>query len=356
MPTVRESALNNVVREILQKAGSDEQEAAIVAEHLVRSNLCGHDSHGVGMIPAYIEHIAAGVLKPNMPAKLVKDDSNILIFDGQLGYGQRTASEAMSQTISRCKEKGVALMTLRNAHHIGRVGAYGEQSINAGLESLHFVNVIGHKPVVLPHGGRDGRYSTNPLCVAIPGTEKTDAILLDMATSRMAMGKVRVAMEAGKTLDDHLVVDPDGNPTNDPSVMFNDPLGALFPFGEYKGYGIALVCELLGGVLAGGGTCLPKTQTIGGIINNMLAVVIDPKRLVEQDWMRRELDEMVRYVKASPPHDPDMPVMVAGDPERESFLKRQKEGVPLSPGAWEKILLAAERVGIPRSRVTSLIE
>jgi len=355
MRRFNEKDLQRVVTEILKKAGCDEREATVVAEHLVMSNLCGHDSHGVGIIPFYLQNISRGILKPNTPAKLIKDEGAILVFDGQRGFGQRTASEAMDRAISRCKEKGLVVMALRNAYHIGRIGTYGEQSIKAGIVSLHFVNVIGHEPVVVPYGGREARYSTNPVCMAMPGTENTAPVLLDMATSKLSMGKVRVAMTTGRSLEDDLVMDSDGNPTNDPSVMFEEPRGALLPFGLHKGYGIGLFCELLAGVLTGGGTIQPENERLEAIINNMLVFLVDPGCLVDHRWMQNEIDAIVAFFKDSRRQDPDKPVMVAGDPERGFLADRRANGIPIHPATWERILAAGETVGIERSRLDSYV-
>ncbi len=355
MQRIKEKDLTKIVTEVLRKAGSEEAEAAMVAKHLVLSDLCGHESHGVGMIPYYLQYISQGILNPNTPAKLIKDEDAILVFDGQRGYGQRTAHEAMEKAISKCKEKGFAVMALRNAQHIGRVGTYGEQSIKAGLVSIHFVNVIDHDPIVVPFGGRDARYATNPVCMAMPGTENTAPVLLDMATSKIPIGKARVAMEAGKQLADDQLLDPEGNPTNDPSFVFSEPKGALIPFGLHKGYGIALFCELLAGVLTGGGTIQPENERLNGIVNNMLAFLVDPKRLVDHQWMCHEIDAIVSFVKESPPRDPDNPVMVAGDPERKSLAERRKNGIPVDPVTLEGILAGGETVGIERSELESYI-
>ena len=148
-----ESPLRALVAAIIGQTGSEAEEAEIVSDHLVCSNLTGHDSHGVGMLPAYVANFKAGRLFPNRPPKLIKDEAAILVFDGQLGYGQRVAKEAMEAAIDRCRQTGVVLMALRNAHHIGRIGTYGEQSIAAGMVSLHFVNVADNDPWVVPFGG-----------------------------------------------------------------------------------------------------------------------------------------------------------------------------------------------------------
>ncbi len=346
--------MKSLLQEILQQAGSDEYEAALVAEHLVRANLTGHDSHGAIMLPTYIKNLQAGLLIPGTSAKLIRNDGSIMVFDGQRGYGQRVAFEAMEAAISRCRETGLVVMALRNAHHIGRVGSYGEQSIAAGLVSLHFVNVIDHPPLVAPFGGRDARISTNPICIAMPATAQNPAVLLDMATSRIARGKAMVAMNKGERMAEGLLLDSDGEPTTDPVVMFREPAGALLPFGEHKGYGLAFFCELLAGVLTGGGTIQPENVRRGGIINNMLTFVVDPGRLVEHDWMQSEIDAVIRHVKNSPASVAGECVMVAGEPEQKKYAERSADGISLDEVTWEEILCVAEDLGISRSRLQAL--
>jgi uncharacterized oxidoreductase len=183
----------------------------------------------------------------------------------------------------------------------------------------------------------------------MPATGKNPAVLLDMATSRIARGKAMVAMNKGERMAEGLILDSDGEPTTDPSVMFREPGGALLPFGEHKGYGLAFFCELLAGVLTGGGTIQPENPRLGGIVNNMLTFVVDPGRLVEHDWMQSEIDAVIRHVKGSPPSVAGELVMVAGDPERKKFAERSSAGIQIDEVTWEEILCAAEDVGISRS-------
>ena len=210
---ISEQSLHKTVSTIIAAAGSSAEETRIIADHLIRANLTGHDSHGAGMVPTYIKSIQAGLLKPNTPVKLVSASGSILVFDGQRGFGQRVAREAMDQAIERCRETGLVLMALRNAHHIGRVGSYGEQSLAAGLISLSFVNVIDHPPLVTAYNGAKARFLTNPICFAMPATEQHPAALLDMATSKIALGKARVALYSGKPVDEGCLLDAEGQPT-----------------------------------------------------------------------------------------------------------------------------------------------
>jgi len=347
--------LRGVTAAILRSGGSSDAEAGLVADHLVQANLSGHDSHGVGMIPAYVRHLGAGLVVPNTRAKLVKDDGAVLMFDGGRGYGRTVAGEAMEAAIARCRQTGVVTATLANAHHIGRVGAYGEMASGAGLVSLHFVNVTDHRGLVAPFRGTDARFSTNPVCIALPGTDRQPPVVLDMATSAVAMGKIRVARNEGKPAPEGVLIDPTGRPTRDPHVMYRDPLGALLPFGGHKGYALAVVTELLAGALSGGSTIQPGNERRGGTVNNMFALLVDPARLAGVDWFRREIDGFVDYVKASPPADPAAPVLVPGDPERIARAERARTGIAVDGTTWEEILQAAEKVGLARAEVAALV-
>ena len=336
---------------ILKAGGSATEEADLVADHLVQANLAGHDSHGIGMIPAYVRHLLGGLVVPNTRVKLVKDDGAVLMFDGARGFGRPVGGEAMAAAIARCRETGIVAMTLANAHHIGRVGAYGELASAAGLVSLHFVNVTDHRALVAPFRGTDARFSTNPVCISLPGTERQPPVLLDMATSAVAMGKVRVAKNEGKPAPEGVLIDAGGQPTRDPGVMYGEPIGALLPFGGHKGYALAVVAELLAGALSGGPTIQPGNERRGGTINNMFAVLVDPARLAGLDWFRREVDGFVAYVKASPPADAASPVLVPGDPERAARAERARSGIAVDAITWEEVLSSGEKLGLPRAQV-----
>jgi uncharacterized oxidoreductase len=347
--------LRRVAATILEAGGSKGEEADLVAQHLVAANLAGHDSHGVGMLPAYVRHVQAGLVVPNTRATCVKDDGPTLMFDGCRGYGRPVAGEAMEAGIARCRQTGVVALTLANAHHIGRVGAYGEMASAAGLVSLHFVNVTDHRALVAPYRGSDARFSTNPVCIAVPGTDRQPPLLLDMATSAIAMGKVRVAKNEGKPAPPDVLIDPAGQPTRDPNVMYREPHGALLAFGAHKGYALAVITELLAGGLSGGPTIQPGNPRLGGTINNMFAVLIDPQRLAGADWLRREVDGFVAYVKGSPAADPRAPVLVPGDPERTARAARLRDGIAVDATTWAEIVDAGEKLGVSRTRVDALV-
>src|SRR6201999_3832912 len=263
--------LLTLANRIVAAGGSSSTEASIVADHLVEANLRGHDSHGVGMLVAYVRDFEAGTLKPNQAPEIVSDTGTISVWDAHAGYGQVVARQAVEWAIEAAKKHGVAVNGLRNAHHIGRVGTYGEIAARAGMVSLHFVNVASGPPPVAPFREGEARFLTNPVCIAIREPDKNEPVLLDFATSRVAMGKVRVAHNAGKPMLDGALLDHDGHPTTDPSVMCAEPRGVVLPFGEHKGSGLALVCEILAGAIVGSATVTTSTPPERGIINGMLS-------------------------------------------------------------------------------------
>ena len=201
-------------------------------------------------------------------------------------------------------------------------------------------------PPVAPFRGREGRFLTNPVCIAIPGTDNNEPILLDFATSRVAMGKVRVAHNAGKPMLDGALLDHAGQPTTDPSVMYSEPRGVVLPFGEHKGSGLALVCELLAGAIVGSPSVTTMTPPERGIINGMLSIVIDPARLSTRDSMMAEIDAMIAWVKSAKPADEDLPVLVAGEPERMARAARIANGIEIDDTTWAQLAAIAERYQI----------
>lgn len=350
--TVDHKNLRDVARAIVKATGSDDAEAAIVADHLVEANLRGHDSHGVGMLPLYVKNFQGGNLKANQHARMLSEDGAIAVFSGEMGYGQKIAREVMDWAIERARKNGVAIVALRDVQHIARVGSYGEQAADAGLIAMLFVNALSGHPFVAAFGGSDGRFSTNPICVAIPGKNPDEPLVLDFATSTVAMGKVRVAYNSGKQVAPGLLIDERGKPTTDPGVLWPDrSKGAILPFGLHKGFGLGVVAELLGGALTGNLTYQPENSRDVGIKNGMLAIVFDPKRFGSLETFQDEMQAFLDFVKASPPSDPSAPVLIAGEPERNTRKKRMAEGIPIDAKTWADIRAAADSLGIGARKI-----
>ena len=220
---------------VFEALGSSPREAAQVARGLVQANLFGHDSHGIGLAPQYVENVRAGHAVPERELRIVVDAGALVTLDGGKGFGQAIGEPAMAIAIERAREHGCAVVGLANTHHLGRIGQWGEQCAAAGFVSVHFVNVRS-RPIVAPWGGTDARVSTNPFCVAVP--HAPHPLVLDYATASVALGKTRVAVDEGTRDGGRPAARPRrGRPTNDPRVMWGEPIGAILPFARAQGLG-----------------------------------------------------------------------------------------------------------------------
>ncbi len=341
------ATLRSQVAGILAAAGSTAQEARTVADNLVLANLSGHDSHGVGMVPRYVDAVLEGGLKPNAGVKVLLDAGAMLTLDGQRGYGQVVGEQAMQLGIARAKASGSCIMALADTHHLGRIGHFAEMAVAQDLVSIHFVNVLS-RPVVAPWGGADGRYGTNPCCIGVP-LKGRDPFVLDFATSRVAQGKMRVAHNEGRRVEPGYLIDEHGRPTTDPGVVVvpqsNGLFGALMAFGEYKGYGMAVACELLGGALTGGATWHRPVDSARAVVNGMLTILIDPNRLGTAATFEQEALAFIDSLKRSPPAPGFDRVRIAGEPEREARVRREREGIAIDQQTWSEIVASGQKVG-----------
>ncbi len=323
-PLIATPALHAWVNALWLAAGSSATEARLTADHLVLANLTGHDSHGVGMVPRYVKSFLAGELQLNEHVAVLTDAGTMLTLDGRCGMGQVVAQEAMSLAMARAQELGVCVMGLRWSHHLGRVGHWAEQAVAAGLVSVHFVNAVS-VPIVAPHGGREGRFVTNPFTVGIPVAGR-EPIVLDFATSASAMGKVRVAHNKGVPMAAGAMIDAQGRPSTDAATMFplpGQPQGALLPFAAHKGYALAMVCEMLAAALTGGPTCRPANLGMQHAVwNGMLALVFDPQRMTSAAAFGAEVREFVAWVQSAALAPGASAILMPGDPERAMRLQR----------------------------------
>jgi uncharacterized oxidoreductase len=353
---IEHGSLTRVASAILQGAGAPAEHADAVAAHLVEANLKGHDSHGVGMVPSYVKGMLDKQVDPHGHITIQRDNGAIVSVDGGTGLGRIVGFEAMDLGIAKAKDFGIACVALGNAAHLGRIGAFAEYCADEGLVSMHYVNVVGHDPMVVAFGGRDRRFITNPYCCAVP-RKNGQHIVLDMATTTVAAGKVRVAHMKGVPVPAQSLVDEDGVETNDPAVIFGKtPTGAMQPFGAHKGYGLMVICEMLGGALGGLFTMQPEHPRLGATLNNMLSILIDPKAVGDLDDFDQEVSAMADYIYASTPATGTDRVRLPGDPERETQAQRIANGAEIDPNSWQSVLNAAEQAGLNRETVAAMAD
>lgn len=346
--------LTSLSTAILHAAGVSEDHARLVSEHLVEANLKGHDSHGIGMLPSYVHGILEGLVLPDRHAELMSDNGAVLSFDGGTGLGRIVGMDAIEQGIERAQSLGICCVALGNASHLGRIGIFGERCAAQGLISMHYVNVVGHDPLVVAYGGRDRRFVTNPFCCTVP-RDDGNHVVLDMATTTVAAGKVRVAFMKGLAVPDDSLVDSEGAPTNDPKAIFGEGGGAMQPFGKHKGYGLMVMCELLGGALAGRYTMQPGNPRKGSTINNMLSILIDPQAVGDRRAFDDEVSAMIDYIYTSKPAEGVDGVLLPGDPERHSCERLLKTGIDVDDNTWSEFLQCGERVGLGAHEVARIL-
>jgi uncharacterized oxidoreductase len=320
--------LRAFVAEVFRATGSADAEARIVGDHLVDANLAGHESHGVIRVSKYIDWQAKGMVISNQHAVVVRETPCNAVIDGQFGYGQVIGLEAMVLAIAKARQSSFCAVALRNAGHLGRIGAWAEQVAQAGLASVHFVNTSGFGILVAPHGGTDRRLSANPIAASAPGPDGAP-LVLDISTSAIAEGKIQVAKNHGEQLPPGCTIDSEGRPNQDPAVFYGPPVGALLPFGGHKGYGLSIFCEIFAGALSGGQTTNPDNATAGRLVNNMLSLVFNPEAFCGAEAFKLEIARLAAWVKASPPVRPGGEVLLPGEIERRSRALLERDGIPL---------------------------
>ncbi len=345
------AALQRWMIDLWLAAGSSDREATLTADHLVGANLAGHDSHGVGMAPRYVNSMLAGELKLNQVVEIASDSGSLLVVDGKRGMGQNVTFQAMEIAIERARKHGVCVMGLKHSHHLGRVGHWAEQAVAAGLASIHFTNAVS-RPMVAPWGGAEARFNTNPFTVGIPRRD-AEPIVLDFATSAIAHGKARVAYNKKVKVPPNSLIDRHGKPTDDPAVMFEPPEGphgALLPAAMHKGYALSMVCELLGAALIGGESTRPGNLEMKyGIWNNMLAIVFDPQRLGTGERFEQEARAFVEWVQSAPQSGTTDGIMMPGDPERRTRKARAHQ-IPIDSGTLAQLDEASRQIAAARGQ------
>ncbi len=361
MVTIKAGLLTELVSDTFAKAGCSTAEAERIGKYLVSANLTGHDSHGVARVPRYLQWKRDGVVHADRKVKMVTETPVLAVVDGLHGFGQTVTPQAVAIGVAKCKAMGLSMVALRNAGHIGRVGDWAELAAEAGLVSVHFVNASG-SVLVAPFGGTERRLSTAPFCIGVPRPGEPP-VVLDFATSVVAEGKVLVASQGGKKLPDNALINRDGKMSADPHVLYGEytatgprqagkGTGAIRAFGDHKGSGLALMCELLGGSLTG-----MKATGLGGEAgdrfrgNGMLSFYVNPTVVDPDGLFPEDVARYVAYFKSAKPAAPRGEVLAPGDPENRTRKQRLAEGIPLPDDTWAAIVAAAREVGVDERRI-----
>jgi len=349
------TSINALAHAILTGFGCDANEANIVADHLTDANLTGHDSHGIGMLPLYGDQLKDGNLVANQTPVFHDPIGAVSIVDAQRGFGHRMSLLALDHAMETVPDHKVAILGLRNSGHVSRVGTYSEYCAARGYVSIHMVNVVGHAPLVAPYGAREAGFSTNPISIAMPVDGEAKP-LLDVATSTVAFGKVRVASNKSEQVPPGCLVDDRGLETTDPDPMALRREGALSAFGAHKGSGLGIFVEMLAGALVSNDTVATMPHLPNGVINNMFSIIIDPSAFDKQTDIARRTLEFYDFIKAKPPAEGVDEVLLPGEPEKISRQDRMSHGIPVDEETISQLLEIGSRFSLEKNTLMEILQ
>lgn len=337
--------LTDFARRLLVAAGVSDDESQQIAASLVESNLCGHESHGVVRIPDYVEQMRQLELVPGVELRVLRTTPAMIVADAGFGFGQIQCARIIDQLIEKARVVGIACGTMINCGHVGRLGEWVERIAKQGLAGMMTVNDNGVMTCVAPPGGIEPRISTNPLAIGIP--TGAEPLVLDISTSVVANGKIRVAQLAGRQVPPGWLQDADGNPTTDPNTRFANPPGSILPIGGeqgYKGFGLGLMLDVLSAGLAGG-SC-PPAPLDAPLTNNVLFVVWDPDQFAGRGHFEAEGTRLINAVRGTTLKPGADEIRLPGDRSRTLSEERRANGVPLDDGTWRSLTELAAKLNV----------
>jgi len=336
---VQAERLAGFSRRMVEAAGVEPGKAKLVADCLVHANLRGVDSHGVQLLPVYIERIEAGEVDAQADGHVVSENGAIMLYDGENAIGQVVSDACCVHAIRLARRHGLSMVVARESNHFGAAAFWGERFSRVGMIGIVMCNA---SPIVAPWQGREPRLATNPICVAVPGPW-----LLDMATTTVAANKLYKLAAAGeKTIPAGWAMDKNGVPTTSTEEALR---GMMAPLGGYKGSGLEVMVEILCAVLGGGA----MSVEVGGIRmhdrpsrTSQTFIGIDVARFMQVEEFTARVEKLVGLLKSSAPAQGYDEVLVAGDPEWRMEARRRKEGIPIEAATWQDLLNTAARLAV----------
>lgn len=343
MPVVKASDLTTLATAIYRAAGTPEEHAAIVVAHQVGANLAGHDSHGVVLLPTYVQRIERGHIMPAARPDVISETPVTLAVNGHWGFGPVVSEWTMDRCIAKARQMHVAVATVREQSHVGRLADYPIMAARAGFIAMLLCDSGQGPKQVAPYGGREARLGTNPLCIAFPNN-LPGPVFIDMATSGVAAGKLLVARASKQPIPQGWVLDREGRPTTDPNAFFDG--GVMLPLGGaegHKGYGLSFAVETLAALLPGLGFGVDPE---GRHNDGAFMLVVDPGAFQPMTEFTAQVDAFVRYLKETPPAEGFDEVLYPGEKEYLTEQQRRRDGIAIDDDTWGRIAALAERFGL----------
>lgn len=343
MPNVTAERLTEIEIGLLVAAGASAEEAATVARYNVGANLVGHDSHGIILIPQYIDRIKAGHIVPGAPWEIKQETPTTTVIDGNWGFGYVVNDRAMRYTIEKAKKQNVAAATVLRQSHVGRLGSYPLLAAAEGMIAMTTADSGRSPKAVAPYGGTKARLGTNPISFAIPSNLE-GPFVFDMATSAAAAGKINVATARGEQVPAGWLIDAEGKPSTDPKVLRAG--GALLPLGGtegYKGTGLAAIVEILSGLLTGLGFGIDPQ---GRHNDGCFMAVFNVAAFRDLATFKKEVTDFAHYLKDTPKAQGFTEVFYPGEVEFNKERDRRKNGVLIEDATWKRLGDLAASYGI----------
>lgn len=346
--SVSGAVLRGQIAAIMAAWGQSAEAAGQTADLLVEADLMGIDSHGVALLTLYDELVASGRVTVSAEPQVARSFGATAVLDAGGAFGHVPALRAMDMAIERARSFGLGAVAVRNSNHFGAAGVYALRAARAGLIGVAMTAV--HNASIVPTFGREPRFGTNPIAFAAPG-RNGPAFVLDMATSTVAIGKIKLAIRAGKPLPEGWALNRDGEPQSDAATALADrlltPLGGDRAHGGHKGYGLAAMVEVLCTTLSGAtfAPLRPEAADRNDVGHFLMAMA--PEAFRDAGDFEDDLDALVACLRATPPAEGQTQVLVAGDPEAATRAIRECEGVPLPRSLLRDIEGIAERCGAP---------
>jgi LDH2 family malate/lactate/ureidoglycolate dehydrogenase len=341
---------------VFRNLGVPEEDARTAATVLQAADLRGIDSHGVARLHTYFDMVQMGRIEVKPTITIVRESASTATVDGGNGLGLVVGPKANAIAMAKALAVGSGWVSVRNTNHYGIAGYYVLEALKRDLIGWSMTNATA---TVAPLWGAGRMLGTNPLAIAFPGLEEPP-IVIDMATSAAAYGKIEIARRVGKPIPLGWAIDRDGAPTTDPNAMIDGgaqlPLGSTRDGGGHKGYGLAVMVDVLSAVLSGAnwGPFTPPfalrqeipTRSVGkGIGHFFGALRIDA--FIDTDEFKRQIDDLVRTLRKTRPAPGTEGPLIPGDPEREAEAIRRREGIPLVAAVVEELRDISKQTGIP---------
>jgi uncharacterized oxidoreductase len=351
MAEIDADTLRGFAIEVFCACGAPQNEAQIVADHLITANLLGYDTHGVIRIPQYVEAIREGVIKPGAAITVEHETDTTAVVDAGWNFGQVGGMRAIEVGIAKAQRFHTATVVAKRCNHAGRLGTFTHRAAQENLLAIGVCNSPRHGHFVLPWDGVDGRLATNPFSFAVP-CGSSWPIVADFSTAETSEGAVRLHRNLRKPLPSGTIVDSQGAPTTDASKFYGPPRGAILPFGGdkgYRGYALSLLVEILGGIMGGSSSTLDQPG------NGLAFVLVDIAAFLPAEAFDALMEELRRYLKSSRPARGKREVMLPGEPDFRKREERLRSGIPVDDETWAQIVRAASSAGVewPGRVVTS---